>query len=107
MSKTTTKAEIAEEVYESLGGLSKRESADLVDHAFDLLKEALERGEKVKISGFGNFAVRFKRPRVGRNPLTGEEITITARHVATFKASPVLKERVNAALAAADAEAKA
>jgi integration host factor subunit alpha len=98
---TTTKAEISDAVYEALGGLSKRESGDLVDLTFELVKEALAQGEKVKISGFGNFTVRHKRPRVGRNPLTGEEIMITERHVATFKASPVLKERVNAALAAA------
>lgn len=99
MSTTTTKAEIAEAVYEQLGGLSKREAAELVDATFELLKEAMQTTDKVKISGFGNFSVRAKRPRVGRNPLTGEEITITARKVATFKASPVLKERVNAALA--------
>lgn len=99
MSTTTTKAEIAEAVYEQLGGLSKREAAELVDATFELLKDAMQTTDKVKISGFGNFSVRAKRPRVGRNPLTGEEITITARKVATFKASPVLKERVNAALA--------
>lgn len=99
MSNTTTKAEIAEAVYEQLGGLSKREAADLVDATFELLKEAMQTTDKVKISGFGNFSVRAKRPRVGRNPLTGEEITITARKVATFKASPVLKDRVNAAMA--------
>jgi integration host factor subunit alpha len=95
MSTTTTKADIAEAVYDTVGGFSKRESADLVDATFDLLKETLATGEKVKISGFGNFVVRYKKPRVGRNPLTGEEILISARHVATFKASPVLKVHVN------------
>jgi integration host factor subunit alpha len=95
MSKTTTKADIAEKVYETVGGFSKRESASLVDLVFEIVKERLAAGEKVKISGFGNFTVRYKRPRVGRNPLTGDEITITERHVATFKASPVLKDAVN------------
>ncbi|MBU6161776.1 MAG: integration host factor subunit alpha [Myxococcales bacterium] len=94
-SATTTKADIAAELYEKVGGFSKRESADLVDRTFEILKDALGAGEKVKISGFGNFSVRFKKPRVGRNPLTGTEIEITARHVATFKASPVLKSQVN------------
>ena len=92
---TTTKADIADALYEKLGGFSKRESADIVDQTFEILKETLSSGEKVKISGFGNFVVRYKKPRVGRNPLTGEEITISARHVATFKASPVLKDLVN------------
>ncbi len=95
MTQTTTKADIAERVYEKLGGLSKRESSAIVDETFELLKNALGGGEKVKISGFGNFVVRYKKPRIGRNPLTGEEITISARHVATFKASPVLKNQVN------------
>jgi len=98
MASTTTKAHIAEAVYESVGGFSKRESAELVDQTFEILKETLAQGEKVKISGFGNFMVRFKKSRIGRNPLTGEEITITARHVATFKASPVLKQGVNEGL---------
>ena len=96
MGKTTTKADIADQVYDRVGGFSKRESADLVDATFELLKETLSQGEKVKISGFGNFVVRYKKPRIGRNPVSGEEITISARHVATFKASPVLKDRVNA-----------
>ncbi len=95
MGRTTTKADIAEAVYEKLGGFSKRESSSLVDDTFEILKGALANGEKVKISGFGNFVVRYKKPRIGRNPLTGEEITISARHVATFKASPVLKGQVN------------
>lgn len=95
---TTTKADIADSVYNRLGGFSKREASALVEQTFELLKEALGDGDKVKISGFGNFVVRFKNPRLGRNPLTGEEITISARHVATFKASPVLKNAVNEAL---------
>ena len=102
MSRTTTKADIAEAVYERLGGFSKRESSALVDETFELLKNALGSGDKVKISGFGNFVVRYKKPRIGRNPLTGEEITISARHVATFKASPVLKQQVNDVLGGED-----
>jgi integration host factor subunit alpha len=96
--QTTTKADIADAVYNEVGGFSKRESAEIVDAAFQLLKDSLSAGEKVKISGFGNFVVRFKRERVGRNPLTGEEIRISPRHVATFRASPVLKHQVNRAL---------
>ncbi|TVQ98758.1 MAG: integration host factor subunit alpha [Deltaproteobacteria bacterium] len=93
--QTTTKADIAETVYSQVGGFSKRESAEIVDQTFELLKETLGKGEKIKISGFGNFVVRYKKPRVGRNPVNGAKITISARHVATFKASPVLKDRVN------------
>lgn len=99
---TTTKADIADAVYGQVGGFSKRESAELVDATFELLKESLAAGQKVKISGFGNFVVRYKKARVGRNPLTGDEITISSRHVATFKASPVLKTNVNQALGNAD-----
>jgi len=95
MNRTITKSDIAETVYQRLGCFSKREAADLVDDVFDLLKNALAERQKVKISGFGNFVVRYKKPRVGRNPLTGEEIVISARHVATFKASPVLKGDIN------------
>jgi integration host factor subunit alpha len=96
--QTTTKADIADAVYNEVGGFSKRESADIVDATFQILKDSLARGEKVKISGFGNFVVRYKRERVGRNPLTTEEIRISPRHVATFRASPVLKQQVNRAL---------
>ncbi len=92
---TTTKADIADVVYNRLGGLSKRESAEIVEHIVAILKEALMAGDKVKLSGFGNFVVRHKNPRIGRNPLTGREIMISARHVVTFKPSPVLKERIN------------
>ena len=85
-------------LYKALGGFSKRESADLVDETFEILKTTLSEGEKIKISGFGNFVVRYKKPRVGRNQLTGEEITISARHVARFKPSPVLKAYINDSL---------
>ena len=86
-----TKAEIVEHIYEKVG-FSKKESAELVEKVFEIIKETLANGEKVKISGFGNFVVNEKRPRKGRNPQTGEEIVITGRRVLTFKASQVLKK---------------
>lgn len=90
-----TKAEIIERVYESLGGHSKKESADIVEMVFETIKETLERGEKIKISGFGNFVVRQKKERTGRNPQTGDEIRIAPRKVLTFKPSQVLKSAIN------------
>lgn len=89
-----TKAEIVEQIYEKVG-FSKKESAEIVELVFDTMKETLERGEKIKISGFGNFVVRQKRPRIGRNPQTGQEIEITARRVLTFRPSQVLKSALN------------
>jgi len=89
-----TKAEIIESVNKKVG-LSKRESTRIVDTVFDIVKATLEREENVKISGFGNFVVRRKRSRRGRNPQTGQEIEISARKVLTFKASPVLKRALN------------
>ena len=91
--KTMTKADIIENVYEKVGGFSKKEAAEIVETVFDTIKETLERGEKIKISGFGNFVVRDKNARVGRNPQTGEEITISARRVLTFKPSQVSRTR--------------
>jgi integration host factor subunit alpha len=88
-------ADIIENVYEKVGGFSKKEAADIVETVFDMIKETLEKGEKIKISGFGNFLVRDKNARVGRNPQTGEEITISARRVLTFKPSQVLKNALN------------
>jgi integration host factor subunit alpha len=90
-----TKADIVDKVCEKVGGFSKKEAADLVDQVFDTMKAVLEEGEKIKISGFGNFVVREKQPRPGRNPQTGEEITIEARRVLTFKPSNVLKVALN------------
>jgi integration host factor subunit alpha len=95
MSGTMTKADIIEQVYEKVGGFSKKEAAEIVEVVFDTIKETLERGEKIKISGFGNFVVRDKNSRVGRNPQTGKEITISARRVLTFKPSQVLKNLLN------------
>ena len=89
-----TKADIIEGVYEKVG-FSKKESAEIVELVFDTLKETLERGEKIKLSGFGNFIVRDKKSRVGRNPQTGKEIEISARRVLTFRPSQVLKSALN------------
>ena len=92
---TMTKADIVEQVYDSLEGFSKKESADIVEMVFESIKETLENGEKIKISGFGNFVVRQKKERTGRNPQTGEEIRIAPRKVLTFKPSQVLKNAIN------------
>ncbi len=89
-----TKAEIVEQIYEQVG-FSKKESAELVEKVFDIIKETLAEGEKVKISGFGNFVVREKNARTGRNPQTGQEILLGARRVLTFKPSLVLKNILN------------
>ncbi len=89
-----TKAEIVEQIYERVG-FSKKESAELVERVFDIIKDTLSDGEKVKISGFGNFVVREKNARKGRNPQTGEEIRLAARRVLTFKPSLVLKNILN------------
>ena len=90
-----TKAEIIQNVYNKLG-FSKRDSARIVESVFDIMKETLARGEKIKISGFGNFVVTTKRARKGRNPQTGESIEISKRRVLTFKASQVLRNDLNA-----------
>jgi integration host factor subunit alpha len=89
-----TKADIVENIYEKVG-LSKEESTRIVELVLELAKETLVRGERIKISGFGNFVVRQKRSRRGRNPQTGEEIEISARRVLTFKSSPILKKVLN------------
>lgn len=93
--KRTTKFELVQAVYGELGGFSKKEAADLVDQVFELMKETLARGEMIKISGFGNFVLRDKRQRQGRNPQTGEPIVISSRRVLTFKPSQLLKEDLN------------
>lgn len=90
-----TKAELVEIVYEKVGGLSKKESQDIVEAIFDTMKTSLKTGEKIKISGFGNFILRDKRPRKGRNPQTGDDIQITARRVLTFRPSQILKAHIN------------
>jgi integration host factor subunit alpha len=88
-----TKADIVERIYKE-AGFSKKEAADLVDLVFKVIKDTLAKGEKVKISGFGNFSIRDKATRVGRNPQTGEAMDITARRVLTFKPSLVLKDDI-------------
>ena len=93
--KRTTKYELVQAVYGKLGGFSKKEAADLVDLIFELMKETLGRGENIKISGFGNFVMRDKNERQGRNPQTGEPITISSRRVLTFKPSQLLKQALN------------
>lgn len=90
-----TKADIVDRVCEELGGLSKKEAADAVELVFELMKTTLAAGENLKISGFGNFVVRAKTPRPGRNPQTGEQILIEARRVLTFKPSNLLKAALN------------
>ena len=95
-----TKAQLAEILFEQIG-LNKRESKDMVDAFFELVTETLVEGTDVKISGFGNFQIRTKAPRPGRNPRTGEVVAIEARRVVTFHASPKLKEVVQAGKPAA------
>jgi integration host factor subunit alpha len=93
-SVTMTKGDIVEHIYEKVG-FSKKEANDVVESIFEIIKKRLQQGEKVKISGFGNFVVNRKRPRKGRNPQTGDEITISGRRVLTFKSSQVLKKSMN------------
>jgi integration host factor subunit alpha len=88
-----TKADLAENLFQTLG-LNKREAKEIVELFFEQIRFALERGEMVKLSGFGNFNLRDKRQRPGRNPKTGQEIPISARRVVTFKAGQKLKARV-------------
>jgi integration host factor subunit alpha len=91
---TLTKADLVEAIYEK-ARFSKKDATEVVEAIFELLKRRLEQGEKVKISGFGNFIVNEKHPRRGRNPQTGQEIVISGRRVLTFKASHVLKRSMN------------
>lgn len=97
MSKTLTRADLAEAVYEEIG-LSRQESSDLVESILNEICDTLAEGEAVKLSSFGAFNVRDKNGRVGRNPKTGEEVPIDPRRVLVFKPSQVLKERIDGAL---------
>ncbi len=90
-----TKADIVRRVHGTFEGLSRREAARYVEAVFEAMKTALERGEKVKISGFGNFVVRQKGARPGRNPRTGQDILITPRKVLVFRPSQILKAALN------------
>ncbi|HHW4681362.1 MAG TPA: integration host factor subunit alpha [Xylella taiwanensis] len=89
-----TKAEMVERLFDEVG-LNKREAKEFVNTFFDVLCDALEQGRQVKLSGFGNFELRCKNQRPGRNPKTGEEIPISARTVVTFRSGQKLKERVD------------
>ena len=89
-----TKADIVDRIADKTG-FSKKEAVDLVELFFETMKDTLEAGEELKISGFGKFEVKQKADRRGRNPQTGEEITIEARHILTFKASQMLKQSIN------------
>ena len=91
--KTLTRMDLSEAVFREVG-LSRNESADLVETVLELMSSALVRGEQVKISSFGTFSIRDKNARVGRNPKTGEEVPITPRRVLTFRPSHLMKERV-------------
>lgn len=93
-SRTVTRADLAEAVYEEVG-LSRNESSDLVESVLDEVSKALIEGENVKISSFGSFTIREKGERIGRNPKTGVEVPISPRKVLVFRASHVLKTRVN------------
>jgi len=89
-----TKVDLVNSIFKELN-LSKKQSAAIINELFEIIKGTLEQGEKVKVSGFGNFVVRQKEPRKGRNPQTGEELEISARKIVTFKPSQVLKNALN------------
>lgn len=95
---TTTRADLTDAIFRELG-ISRSDSSDFVERVLDEVSRALEEGDSVKISSFGTFSVRDKKQRLGRNPKTGEEVPITPRRVVTFRASHVLKEQINTALA--------
>ncbi len=98
MSKTITRADLAESVYEQVG-LSRNESSDLVEVVLDEIMTALIAGDNVKLSSFGSFSVREKGERIGRNPKTGVEVPILPRKVLVFRASHVLKDKINGSAA--------
>src|SRR5271155_59725 len=98
---TVTRAQLTEAVYQEVG-LSRNESAELVESVIAEISDALERGEMVKISSFGSFAVRRKGQRIGRNPKTGQEVPISPRRVLVFRASHALKDQINSGLAEAE-----
>src|ERR1700732_5419550 len=103
---TITRAQLTEAVYQEVG-LSRNESAELVESVIAEISDALERGEMVKISSFGSFAVRRKGQRIGRNPKTGQEVPISPRRVLVFRASHALKNQINHALAPAGGRPRA
>ena len=100
MTMSVTRADLTEAVYQEVG-LSRNESAQLVESVLEEIASTLARGESVKVSSFGTFSVRDKAERIGRNPKTGEEVPILPRRVLVFRASHVLKDRINKALSPA------
>lgn len=100
-SNTLTKAELSSMLFEQVG-LNKREAKEIVDEFFEVIGSVLERGEEVKLSGFGSFQLREKKQRPGRNPKTGETIPISARRVVVFHASQKLKDQVNISVSTSD-----
>jgi len=96
--QTVTRAQLSDAVYQEVG-LSRNESADLLELVLNEMVDALTRGESVKISSFGSFSIRSKGTRIGRNPKTGEEVPILPRRVLVFRASQLLKSRINDGLA--------
>jgi integration host factor subunit alpha len=103
--QTVTRAQLSDAVYQEVG-LSRNESADLLELVLNEMVAALSRGESVKISSFGSFSIRSKGTRVGRNPKTGEEVPILPRRVLVFRASQLLKSRINDGLAKASRSQK-
>jgi len=103
MTKTITRADLAEAVYQRVG-LSRTESAELIETVLTEISDTLVRGENVKLSSFGSFLVRSKSERIGRNPKTGVEVPITPRRVMVFKPSNIMKSRVNGEVVADEAE---
>jgi integration host factor subunit alpha len=97
--KTITRAQLSEAVYQEVG-LSRNESADLLEAVLDEISGALAKGDAVKISSFGSFSVRSKGQRIGRNPKTGEEVPITPRRVLVFRPSQLLKKKINDGMSA-------
>ena len=96
---TMTKAEIIALIHEK-HGISRNDAIKIVEGTFEIMKATLERGENIKIAGFGNFAVKTKRPRMGRNPKTAEKMVITGRKVLTFKPSQIMKKTITSTLSA-------
>ena len=90
-----TKSDLAEHLYEKIDGITKQQAAEYIEAALDIIKQTLEEGDNVKIAGFGNFVLRDKNARLGRNPHTGDPMPLTARRVVTFKASQILRKEIN------------
>jgi len=90
-----TKADIVDQVFNKVGGASKKETTEIIEAVFQVIKQTLQKPENVKVSGFGNFEVKSKQERIGRNPQSGVPINISSRNVLTFKPSQLLKKTIN------------